>query len=79
MLSNICDLDCRSPDPVSDDSLEPNGVIGDELFGDSSDEPRVDWLEPLPRLFSTVELWERCVHAVLGMGGGDVCGTYALG
>jgi len=42
MFTNVCDLDGRSPVPVSDDSLEPNGVIGDELFGDSSDEPRVD-------------------------------------
>jgi hypothetical protein len=34
-FSNVCERDGRNvPIPPSDDSLEPNGVIGEELFGE---------------------------------------------
>lgn len=79
MLSNVCERDGLRTCPPSEESLEPNGVIGDAL-GESSDDPRVDWLDPLPRLFSpVVEPCGRCAHVLEGTGGRVGLGTYALG
>lgn len=67
--SNICDREGLRADPPNEDSLEPNGVIGEE-FGESSDDPCVEWLDPLPRLLSEAkEPCDRCNHVlVAGIG-----------
>jgi len=72
IVSNVCDREDRRAEPGRDDSLDPNGVIGEELCGDSSDEPPpVDWLDPLPRLLLEVaESCDRGGHITLGTGGG---------
>ena len=69
--------------PDSEESLEPNGVIGDELLGEYVVESSpVDWLEPLDRF--VVVLVDPCVlsQPFDGRGGTGVAadnGTYALG
>jgi hypothetical protein len=68
--------------PDSEESLEPNGVIGDELLGEYVVESSpVDWLEPLDRF---VVLVDPCVlsQPFDGRGGTGVTadnGTYAVG
>lgn len=73
------DIDDRPTAPESEESLEPNGVSGDELLGEYAESSPVDWLEPLD-LFVVV-LIDPCVLSQLfdGRGGGAAFGTYALG
>ena len=73
---NICDREARNEGPVRDESLEPYGVIGDVLWGES-ELPPVDKLEPLPRLLLSAELVtdpaDVSIHDCLGSGGGTSC------
>jgi len=47
------DIDDRPTAPDNEESLEPNGVRGDELLGEYVESSPVDWLEPLD-LFAIV-------------------------
>ena len=75
-------LNGASYDDIDDrpnkESLEPNGVGGDELLGEYAKSSPVDWLEPLDRF--VVVLVDPCAQfqPLDGRGGGAVFGIYAL-
>jgi len=73
------DIDDRPTAPDNEESLEPNGVRGDELLGEYAESSPVDWLEPLDRF--VVVLVDPCARSqpLDGRGGGAVFGIYALG
>jgi hypothetical protein len=78
--SSCDDIDDRPTAPDKEESLEPNGVIGEELLGEYAESSPVDWLELL-NLFIVVVLVDAGTrsHPLDGIGGGTLFGMYALG
>jgi hypothetical protein len=72
------DIDDRPTAPDNEESLEPNGVRGDELLGEYAESSPVDWLEPLDLFVGFVD---PCIRSQPfdGKGGGTLFETYALG
>jgi len=72
------DIDDRPTAPDKEESLEPNGVRGDELLGEYGESSPVDWLEPLD-LFAVAPIGPCRSQPLDGRGGGALFATYALG